>query len=177
MQLPDNHQHVSGTSPATSGCSVLGVGLPLASRDRVIDHGHSALELVVARVEVWRDANPGIRAIIHQDVVCQQHLRYFLAVRHVERDGSAASRWIARCGDAITACVRQLDETRGLSHTLGPNAIDTSPAHDTRPLDRRIKRWNDGRPVQPAKRVVRVLHGALKGKWPRVRLPAGECWR
>ena len=66
--------------------------LPRFVAQDVVDHVDGALELVVARVEVRRDANAGVRPIVDDHVVREQRLRDAVRVRHVERDRSAATR-------------------------------------------------------------------------------------
>ena len=76
----------------------------------VVDQAHRPLELLIARIEVWRDPDAGAGAEVDQHVVRQEDLRDLVCVRDVDRHRAAASLRIAGHVDPVTAGVRQRDE-------------------------------------------------------------------
>ena len=92
--------------------------LPTSVAKNSIDHVDHALDFVVARVEVRRDANAGVRPIVDDDVVCQQRLGDAVRIRHIERDRTASPRRIARRRHLVAPLVGERDQSRRLANAL-----------------------------------------------------------
>jgi len=91
----DAEDYVSLVGELVSGAQVTFLA------QRLIDHGDHPFHFLVRRVEMRRDPDSRARAEVDQDVVCEQILRHAIAVRHVDRDRTAADGGVARRVHAI----------------------------------------------------------------------------
>src|SRR6185437_8652115 len=148
--------------------------LPRLLLEYLVDRGYDGVQLVVGRVEMRRNANARLGAIVHQDVARQQRLRDLVPVRHSEGDRAAAPLRVTRRVHRIATTVGERDEVLRLAHALGADGGNARATHESRPSERGVQRGDSRCAGEPAEGAGGVVHDIVERERMCVRLPARE---
>src|SRR6476469_3422173 len=121
-----------------------------------------------------RDADAGVRSVVHDDTVAEQGLRDAVRMWYIERAGASAPRCVTRRRDSVALRVGELDQARGLPNTFFADALDAGASNESRTFGGCKQSRNRRRSVQPAPSVLRVMHLRIERERMLVRLPPGE---
>ena len=105
------------------------------------------IEFFIFVIEVGREANARARPPVDQDVAFDQLGRYLLRVGHLDGDGAAAARGIARRVHPPAALIGQSHQLRRLAHRLLANTLHSHLADNLQPRTRGIERRHVQRAV------------------------------
>jgi hypothetical protein len=78
--------------------------------ERFVHRGESAFQLVVPRVEVRSDANPGAWPEVDKNVAREEALRHLVRMGYVDSHSTTAPVSIAGRVHPVAARIRQLDK-------------------------------------------------------------------
>ncbi len=127
-------------------------------------------------VKMRRNANPGLRAIVHQNVSRQQFAADFEGVWAIDRHGAGALYRILRSVDMPAACASTLENTRGHSDGFFANGRRADLIENFEAGPARVKRRNVRRSVQKTVRIVaRIDDAGFELKWTAMREPTRQC--
>src|SRR5215469_148851 len=156
----------------------LKMALPGMGREDFVDLGERQIDLVVAIVEVRRNANASAGAVIDENVASDQFVFYFLSMRTIDGDGAAAFSGVARRIDAPAAAKSAVDKLRGLANGLFANVIDADLANDFEAGPAGVQRGNVRRAVEETIGVfARVERGRFEIERALVSEPTRDFWR
>src|SRR5260370_1399270 len=115
-------------------------------------------------VEMRREAHPGFRPEVHQDVPRQQFAADFGSVRAVDGNGARAFRRTLRSVDAPAARLGALQQARGHAHRFSAYRFDAHRIEDVQPGLARIQGRYMWRTVQIAERIFASIAARLTSR-------------
>src|SRR5580704_6135668 len=151
-----------------------GVFLPCLGAQNFVDLFQGKVAFLFAIVEVRRDADAGVRAIIHEDLARQELPAHFVGVGTIDGDGAAAFRGVIRGIDAPTARLRAFKQSRGHGDGFGADGRDAGLVDDVQARLARVQSGNVRGAVEITERIFARVDGAgLECERTAVGDPAG----